>query len=246
MATGSPTKRTRSTASSGSCHSPPSGKGAVSLGAPSVGGGGMSSKSATVSTATTPGTASAAEASMPVISACASGLRTNVTRAAPVSSGTLMSSTYAPPTVSNLGSSVRATRVPMMLTVTSGPCYGVCASLASRSAPGEGGVADRVELAGAVAGEPERFEQSLPFAEQFPGDQCPDADHLVAVVGVGYHVGVLAESVEDREAVGGERTDAAGGLLAVQVALAFEPLEAVGEPGGPHPGEVFANDELRT
>ena len=94
MATGSPTKRTRSTASSGSCHSPPSGMGTVSLGGPSGGGGGgRSSMSATVSTATTPGAASAAEASMPVIRACPSGLRTNVTRAAPVSSGTLRSST---------------------------------------------------------------------------------------------------------------------------------------------------------
>src|SRR5262249_28470090 len=59
------------------------------------------------------------------------------------------------------------------------------------SAPRERRVADRVQLAGLVPGEPERFEQRLPFAEQFPGDQRPDADHLVAVVGVGYHVGVL-------------------------------------------------------
>ena len=46
-----------------------------------------------VSTATTPGAASAAETSMPVICACAIGLRTNVTRAASASSGTRRSST---------------------------------------------------------------------------------------------------------------------------------------------------------
>ena len=95
MATGSPTKRTRSAASSGSCHTPPSGRGTFSGAGSSGGGGGggRSLMSATVSTATTPGAASAAEASMPVIRACPSGLRTNVTRAAPVSSGTLTSST---------------------------------------------------------------------------------------------------------------------------------------------------------
>ena len=38
----------------------------------------------TVSTATTPGSLTAALVSMPVMRACATGLRTNVTRAAPV------------------------------------------------------------------------------------------------------------------------------------------------------------------
>ena len=95
-ATASPTYRTRSTASSGSDHAPPSGMGAPSAtSAPSSGGGGgvRSSMSWTVSTATTPGASRAAEVSMPVIRACATGLRTNVTRAASVSSGTLRSST---------------------------------------------------------------------------------------------------------------------------------------------------------
>ena len=49
--------------------------------------------SATVSTAITPGSARAALASMPVMRAWATGLRTNVTRAAPFSSGVRRSST---------------------------------------------------------------------------------------------------------------------------------------------------------
>ena len=96
IATGSPTNRTRSAASSGSDHTPPSGMGAPSLtSAPSSGGGGgvRSSMSWTVSTATTPGASRAAVTSMPLISACATGLRTNVIRAASASSGTRRSST---------------------------------------------------------------------------------------------------------------------------------------------------------
>ena len=49
--------------------------------------------SATVSTAITPGSARASLASMPVMRAWATGLRTNVTRAAPFSSGVRRSST---------------------------------------------------------------------------------------------------------------------------------------------------------
>ena len=71
--------------------------------------------SATVSTAITPGSARASLTSMPVMRAWATGLRTNVTRAAPFSSGVRRSSTYTPPAVSSRGSSIRMTRVPMML-----------------------------------------------------------------------------------------------------------------------------------
>ena len=98
IATGSPTNRTRSTASSGSDHFPPRGigpsaGGASGGGSSAGGGGGMSVMSAAVSTATTPGCASASDASMPVMSACATGERTNVARTAPASSGSRRSST---------------------------------------------------------------------------------------------------------------------------------------------------------
>src|SRR5215475_16130851 len=69
-----------------------------------------------------------------------------------------------------------------------------------RLAPGERRVAGRVQVAAAVAAEPERRQQSLALAKQFPGDQRPDADHLVPVIGVGDDVGVLVEGVEDGEA----------------------------------------------
>ena len=103
-----------------------------------------------------------------------------------------------------------------------------------------------MQVAGAVATEPERREQSLLLAEQFPGDQRADPDHLVAVVGVGDDVGVLPEHVEDREAVRGEGADPAGGLVPVQVALALEPLVAVREGGGPHPDEVLRHRVVGT
>jgi hypothetical protein len=99
IATGSPTNRTRSAASSGSA-----------IGSSRLPG--SPAAFSAVSTATTPGSASAAEASMPVMSACAHGLRTNVTRAARVSSGTRTSSTYVPPTVSSRSSSTRRTLRP--------------------------------------------------------------------------------------------------------------------------------------
>src|SRR6185437_4810164 len=80
---------------------------------------------------------------------------------------------------------------------------------------------------------------SLALAKQFLGDQCPDADHLVPVIGVGDDVGVLVEHVEDWEAVRGERADPAGRLMPVRRALALEPLMAVGERGRPHPDEAL-------
>ena len=95
-ATGSPTNRTVSTASKGSDHGPPSGIRPLSSPPPepsSGGGGARSSMSRTVSTAITPGSWLAAVVSMPVMRACATGLRTNVRRAAPSSSGVRRSST---------------------------------------------------------------------------------------------------------------------------------------------------------
>lgn len=85
-----------------------------------------------------------------------------------------------------------------------------------------------MKLAGAVPAEPERREQRLLLAEQFLRDQGSDADHLVAVIGVGYHISVLRERVEDREAVRRERADPARGLVSVQVTLPLETLVAVG------------------
>src|SRR5713101_6658952 len=95
------------------------------------------------------------------------------------------------------------------------------------SAPGERRVARRVQLAAAVAAEPERRQESLLLAEQFLRDQRPDADHLVPVVGVGDDVGVLVEQVEDWEAVRRERADPARWLVSVQIALALEALVAM-------------------
>src|SRR5215470_10881932 len=110
-----------------------------------------------------------------------------------------------------------------------------------RSAPGEGGVAHRVQVSGAVPAEPERGEQRLLLAEEFLRDQSTHTDHLEAVVGVGDHIGVLPEGVEDRETVRRERADSTAALVLVQVALALEPLVAVRQARGPHPDEVVGH-----
>jgi hypothetical protein len=103
-----------------------------------------------------------------------------------------------------------------------------------------------VQLAGLVPAEPEWREQALIFAEQLLGDQRADPDHLVPVIGIGDDVRVLAEHVEDGEAVRGERADPAGRLVPVRRALALEPLVAVGERGRPHPDEVLHHRVLGT
>src|SRR5918998_636181 len=113
------------------------------------------------------------------------------------------------------------------------------------SAPREGGVAGGVQPSGLVAGEAERFEQPLLLAQQLPGYQRPDPDHLVSVVGVGDDVGILPEHVEDGETVRGEAPDPTRGLLGEEVTLALEALVAVREGRGPHPGEVFSDHEVR-
>src|SRR5215471_21087309 len=101
-------------------------------------------------------------------------------------------------------------------------------SARSASAPGERRVAGRVQVAAAVTAEPERRQQFLALAQQLPGDQRPDPDHLVPMIGVGDDVGVLVEHVEDGETVRRERADTAGRLVAVCLALPLEPLMAVG------------------
>src|SRR5205085_5686326 len=92
------------------------------------------------------------------------------------------------------------------------------------SAPGERRMAHRVQFTRLVPAEPERCQQSLLLTEEFPGHQGPDADHLEPVIGIGDHVRVLPEDVEDGEAVRGEGADPARGLVPVQLTLALESL----------------------
>src|SRR5690348_5360765 len=113
-----------------------------------------------------------------------------------------------------------------------------------RSAPGERGMAHRVQLARSVPAEPERGQQLLVLPEEFPGDQGSDADHLEPVIGIGDHVGVLTENVEDGKAVRGEGADSAGRLVPVEMPLSLKPLMAVSQSRGPHPDEVVGHREL--
>src|SRR3546814_560117 len=96
----------------------------------------------------------------------------------------------------------------------SGPVV-VLSRSALPSAPGIGAVGNGVELPGREAREAERFEQLGASADDVVGDQLTDADHLVAVVGIGDDVDVVAEPIEDRKAVGGEAANAARRLLLV-------------------------------
>ncbi len=66
-----------------------------------------------------------------------------------------------------------------------------------------------MKLALRIAAVPERLEDGLRLAHQLTGDQRSDPDHLVPVVGVGNHVGVLPEGVEHGKAVGREGADPA-------------------------------------
>src|SRR5215510_1203127 len=96
------------------------------------------------------------------------------------------------------------------------PVYRIASSpLLSRSTPRERTVRLRMQLALGEAREAERQQQVALLARDVIGHQFADADHLVAVIGVGDEVGVLAESVEHGEAVGGEAPDAARRLLLV-------------------------------
>src|SRR5713101_2470114 len=113
------------------------------------------------------------------------------------------------------------------------------------SAPGERAVRHRMEPAGGEAREAERLEQVARRADDVVGDQLADADHLVAVVGIGDDVDIVAEAVEHRKAVGGEAADAARRLLLVEADLALEALLAEGQRRAPHMGEIVADDEVR-
>src|SRR5688572_32476139 len=77
------------------------------------------------------------------------------------------------------------------------------------SAPREGRVRGRVQLAFGEAAEAERAQQIALVAADIVRHQLADADHLVAVVAVGDHVNVVAEPVEHRERIRGEAADAA-------------------------------------
>ncbi|MND00696.1 hypothetical protein D3C83_194010 [compost metagenome] len=59
------------------------------------------------------------------------------------------------------------------------------------------------------ARETEGLQEGALLAEELLRDQLADADHLVAVVGVGDDVDILAEGVEDREIVRREAAETA-------------------------------------
>src|SRR3990172_12445879 len=112
------------------------------------------------------------------------------------------------------------------------------------SAPGKRAVRRRVQPARGEAREAEGLQELSTRADDVVGHQLADPDHLIAVIGVGNDVDVLAEPVEHGEAVGGEAADAARRLLLVAGDLPFEAFLAEGERRAPHMREVVADDEV--
>src|SRR3546814_9914593 len=87
-----------------------------------------------------------------------------------------------------------------------------------------------MQVALGIAREAEGLQQRRRRAAQhLLGHQLADADHLVAVVRIRDHVGVLAKAVEHRERVRREAADAAGRLLAVESLLALRSEEHTSE-----------------
>ena len=63
------------------------------------------------------------------------------------------------------------------------------------------------------AREPERLEQHALLADKFLRHELADADHLVAVIGVGDDMAVLPECIDYRETVRREAANPARGLV---------------------------------
>ena len=80
-----------------------------------------------------------------------------------------------------------------------------------------------MQVAGRESLEAERVEQARVLADEHLRHLAPDADHLVAVVGVEDPVEVRLQVVEDREVVRGERADTAGARVLVELPATLEP-----------------------
>ena len=101
------------------------------------------------------------------------------------------------------------------------------------------------KLALGIARKAERLEQRALLAHQLLRHQLADADHLVAVIGIGNDIDILAEHIEDREIVRREAAEPARLLvLLVERDLALEPLLAMRQHRAPRLDEVVADDEI--
>src|ERR1700730_7530378 len=112
-------------------------------------------------------------------------------------------------------------------------------------APRERTVGSWMQLALGETREAERLQEIARPAADILGHEMADADHLIAVVRVGNHIDVVAETVEYRKIVGCKGTDAPGGLLFKLRQFALESLLAEGEGRAPHTGEILADDKIR-
>src|SRR5262249_18240019 len=72
----------------------------------------------------------------------------------------------------------------------------------SSSTPRKRTMRYRMQLSFREARKTKRFKQTALATEDFIGDQLAQGDHLVAVIGVGDHVAILMEYIDDWKAVG--------------------------------------------
>src|SRR4029079_7926766 len=98
------------------------------------------------------------------------------------------------------------------------------------STPWERAVRHGMQLALGVARKPQWLQQPRFLAANLLGGELADADHLVAVIGIGNHIDVLAKDVEEWEVIGREAAEAARSLiLLVDRDLPLKALLAMGE-----------------
>src|SRR5438552_831840 len=67
----------------------------------------------------------------------------------------------------------------------------------------------RVQVAFRETRKPEWVQYAAMFAHQHPGDFFAHADHLIALIAIGYDIHVREHKIEHREAILRERTQAA-------------------------------------
>jgi hypothetical protein len=108
------------------------------------------------------------------------------------------------------------------------PCWPRFRSRASH--PGTVGITVTEGLALGETGEGERrqFGHRL-TRNKMAGNELADADHLIAMVGVGDHVAIVGDPVEDGDRIRREGADAAVAPLLELAAIVLEPVEQIGE-----------------
>ena len=102
-----------------------------------------------------------------------------------------------------------------------------------------------MQFAPLEARETERLQKRALLTHNLLRHELADTEHLVAVIGIGDHIDILAEHIEHREIVRREAAEAARFFFVfVERDLAFEALLAMRQHRAPCVNEVVADDEI--